>query len=44
MSSRGNSMYIDKDFMQFKKENESDDLQELKYVEQQNSERKKKLF
>ena len=44
MSSRGNSMYIDKDLMQFKKENESDDLQELKYVEQQNSERKKKLF
>ena len=37
-------MYIGKDLMQFKKENESDDLQELKYVEQQNSERKKKLF
>ena len=30
--------------MQFKKENENDDLEELKYVEQQSSERKKSCF
>ena len=28
------TMEIDEDFMQFKKENENDDLEELKYVEQ----------
>ena len=33
---------VDKDFMQFKKENENDDIEEIKYVEQQNSERNKK--
>ena len=31
-------------FMQFKKENENDDLEELKHVEQQSSERKKSCF
>ena len=28
------TMNIDEDFLQFKKENENDDLEELKYVEQ----------
>ena len=28
------TMNIDEDFMQFKKENEKDDLEELEYVEQ----------
>ena len=32
-------MNIDEDFMQFKKENEIDELEELKYVKQQNSEK-----
>ena len=41
MSSIGN--YIEKDFMQFRKENENNDLEELKYVKQQNSERNQKL-
>ena len=35
-------MNIDEDFLQFKKENEKDDLGKLKYVEQQNSERNNK--
>ena len=38
------TMNIDEDFLQFKKENENDDLEELKYVEQQNSQRTKKLL
>ena len=36
-------MNIDEDFTQFKKENENDDLEELKYVEQQNLERNQKV-
>ena len=36
-------MNINENFMQFKKENENDDLEELKYVEQQNSERNQKI-
>ena len=34
---------IDEDFMQFKKEYENDELEELNYVEQQNSERNQKI-
>ena len=37
------TMNIDEDFLQFKKENENDDLEELKYVEQQNLERNQKV-
>ena len=36
-------MNIDEDFTQFKKENENDDLEELKYVEQQNLEINQKV-
>ena len=36
-------MNIDEDFTQFKKENENDDVEELKYVEQQNLERNQKV-
>ena len=32
-------MNIDEDFMQFKKDSENNDLEELTYAEQQNSER-----
>ena len=34
---------IDEDFMQFKKEYENDELEELNYVQQQNSERNQKI-
>ena len=37
------AMNIDEDFMRFKKENENGDLEEFKYVEQQNSKRNQKV-
>ena len=37
------AMNIDEDFMRFKKENKNDDLEEFKYVEQQNSKRNQKV-